>query len=191
MKTVTKRENFNHKLDSLITIWQKQNNKNYSDMPTHAEFLDLLACLYRRPHEDHIHLFLDYQLTGQYTGYFPDRHSQAIKDFFAPLITLWHEISNTPESTLPNCENLFFLAEAISRCSIDTYTLIFAAYHLSGLPLSLTQTQIDTNAIRKIQTKSHTHNKQELAFQYQTAKKRWKKLPFWVTLKNQFVYPYK
>lgn len=189
MKTVDNRENFNHKLDSLITIWQEQNKKDFLEMPTHADFLDLLTCLYRKPHEYHVNLFLDYQLTGKYTGCFPDRHSQAIKDFFAPLITLWHELTNTPESILPVCEDFFFLAEAISRCSAETYNLIFVAYHLSGVSLPLEE--IDANTIRKIQTKHRSHNKQELTFQYQTAKRRWRKIPLWVILKNQLAYPYK
>lgn len=188
MQNLTRRENFNYKLKWLLYFWQDYFGKTSELLPSHRAFFDMCSIIFNKSHKEHIELFEDYMLTGIDNGYFPDNYSKKCREFFYPIIELWHEITETPKTKLPLCEDIFILSEALSRCSDETNRRLFKAYGLSGDDFSVTAPQ--RTWVRHIPMHLQTKEKHELRMQYKIAKQRWKKIPFWVSLIVKSNYPY-
>lgn len=189
MNTIIKKDNFNYKLKRLIYFWQDSFGKNCYQIPTHREFFDMCSILFNKTHQEHIDLFDEYLLTGIDNGYFPDNFSRNCKEFFAPIITLWREVSEVPERKLPTCEDMIILSEAIACCSDSTNQVLFSAYGLTDYHYSVTYSQ--RTWARKPQMRLMPEEKNKIQIQYRLAKKRWKKIPIWISLSVKAYYPYR
>lgn len=189
MNTNVKYDNFNYKLKRLIYFWQDNFGKNCYQLPTHREFFDMCSIVFNKSHQDHIDMFEEYLLTGIDNGYFPDKFSSSVKEFFYPIIALWREISEVIDKKLPTCEDIIILAEAIACCSDSTNQIVFSSYGLTDLNYSVTSSQ--RTWIRKPQMRLMPEEKSQLQIQYKLAKKRWKKIPIWVSLSVKWYYPYR
>lgn len=184
----TSQELFNYKLTLLIQIWQETYEKNFYTIPTHYDFFILCFTLFHKSHQYHIDLFEKYMLSGIKTGYFPDQHSKNCKDFFAPIIKLWYDVSENDKNALPTCEDILLLSEALFCSSSETQKIIFALYDFTGINNMLTKSE--KNIIYQLKNRRRFHEKREVAIQYQKAKKHWKKIPFWVSIYTEILYPY-
>jgi len=188
MHAPTQRENFNHKLKGLIKFWQITTSSDFKAIPTHSRFLLLCSLLYQMSPEKHIEIFDEYMLSGIDNGYFPDNHSKDCKEFFAPLISLWHDVSGIPKEKLPLCEDILILSEAISRCSHETQVFIYTYYNLTG------KEEIFSTAspivLQYQKHRRHYKERQNIQNQYTLAQRRWQKIPKWVSASVKERYPY-
>ena len=164
MNTNIKHDHFNYKLKRLIYFWQDNFGKNCYQLPTHREFFDICSILFNKTHQEHIDLFYEYLLTGIDNGYFPDNFSRNCRDFFAPLIILWREVSEVSEKKLPTCEDIIILSEAIACCSDSTNQVLFSAYGLTNSYNSVTSSQ--RTWVRKPQMMLMPEEKSKIQSQY-------------------------
>lgn len=179
MNVTTLRGNYNHKLDWLIYLWQDTYQIDHNLFPTHVAFFHYCHSVFTKSHFELFGIFEKYSLCGIDVKEEPfDKRSQMCKDFFIPVVSLWHDVTGTPQSKLPHCEDIFILGEALEHCDAETYKMISYTYGFTGISESLSLEE--ETIVSNLRNRKRKAEIESVIFQYKNAKKNWKKFPSWL-----------